>query len=148
MILKPALYALATIAALTAPAVGDDPPLNPAVTQATIETTICLPGWTKHARLSPRRAICLKMKLIHDEGLPEEAIVDFQLDHRIPIVLGGAVEDRRNFQLQDWEEASQKDATESCLGRAICAGRIELDDARRRIWKDWRHVGAGCDGEP
>jgi hypothetical protein len=86
------------------------------------------------------------MQMLQADGLPEEAVVDVQLDHRIPIVLGVAPLDRRNFQLQRWEEASLKDATESYLARAVCAGRIELDEARRRIWKDLRRVGVNCDG--
>ena len=34
-----------------------------------------------------------------------------------------------------------KDEVEACLARAVCARRIALDEARRRIWNDWREAG-------
>ena len=39
--------------------------------------------------------------------------------------------------------AGDKDAIDACLSRAVCAGKIGLDEARRRIWGDWRRAGAG-----
>ena len=32
--------------------------------------------------------------------------------------------------------SARKDKVESCLARAVCAGKITLDEARRRIWSD------------
>jgi hypothetical protein len=68
-------------------------------------------------------------------------LVDFELDHRIPLVLGGAPSDPRNLELQPWDEAGEKDHIEACLARAVCAGAIPLDEARRLIWSDWREAG-------
>ena len=143
-----ALRALVAFFLLVAPAIAEDLPLNPAVTQATISETICVIGWTKTQRPPVSFTNRIKIGLIRREEMPEESLVDFQLDHKIPLALGGAPSDIRNFELQPWDEAERKDAVEMCLARAVCAGRIVLDDARRRIWKDWRHVGADCDGEP
>jgi hypothetical protein len=58
--------------------------------------------------------------------------------------LGGAPSDTRNLKLEDADDAEQKDAVEKCLARAVCAGRIGLDDARRRIWLNWREAGTVC----
>ena len=124
-----------------------DLPLNPAVTQQTIQQTICVPGWTKSVRPSARYTARIKIKLIHELELDEALLVDFELDHRIPLALGGAPSDPRNLELQPWDEATEKDGVEACLARAVCAGKISLDDARRRIWADWRHAGAGCAAE-
>jgi hypothetical protein len=136
----------ALVAALPALAhAGDDLPLNPGVTPATIGETTCVLGWTKTVRPPVRFTNRIKVDLIRREGLPEESLVDFQLDHKIPLCLGGAPADPTNFQLQDWEEASQKDAVESCLCRAVCAGRVDLGEARRRIWADWREAGKLCE---
>ena len=132
--------------AFVAPAFAADLPINPAVTQETIATTICTPGWTKTVRPSARYTARIKIKLIQELELPEELLVDFELDHRIPLAVDGATSDPRNLELQPWDEAREKDAIEACLARAVCAGRIALDEARHRIWTGWRHVGMDCDG--
>ena len=119
-------------------ACANDLPLNPAVTQENIGETICIPGWTKTVRPSARYTARIKIKLIRELELPEELLTDFELDHQIPLALGGAPSDPRNLELQPWDEAPQKDAVEACLARAVCAGKITLDEARRRIWSDLR----------
>ena len=129
----------------TLAASSENLPLNPAVTQETIGRTVCVPGWTKTVRPSARYTARIKIKLIRELELDEALLVDFELDHRIPLALGGAPSDPRNLELQPWDEAGEKDQIEACLARAVCAGKIGLDDARRRIWADWRHAGAGCD---
>lgn len=63
---------------------------------------------------------------------------------RIPLALGGGSSDERNIELQPWDEAGEKDRIETCLSRAVCAGTITLDEARWRIWADWRVVGTVC----
>jgi len=67
----------------------------------------------------------------------------FELDHIIPLALGGSPDDPRDLQLEPWEEAGEKDNVEARLTRAVCVGGIALDEARRRIWSDWRRVGLG-----
>ncbi len=138
--------ALAALLASTWPALAADLPLNPAVMQETIGSTICVPGWTKTVRPSRLYTARIKIKLSQELELDEALLVDFELDHRIPLALGGAPSDPRNLELQPWDEAGDKDHIEACLARAVCAGQIGLDEARRRIWDDWRHVGMDCDG--
>ena len=136
---------VATLIGLPVIAFADDLPFNPAVTQETIGNTICVFGWTKTVRPPVSFTNRVKIKLIRELELPEELLADFVLDHRIPLALGGAPSDPKNLELQPWDEAPEKDAVEACLARAVCAGKIKLDDARHRIWNDWRHVGADCD---
>jgi hypothetical protein len=119
-------------------------PLNPEVTQATIGQTICVPGWTKTVRPPTSYTNRIKKRLIRKLELPPELLVDFELDHRIPLALGGAPSDPQNLLLQEWDEATEKDAVEACLARAVCAGTISLDEARRRIWTDWRAAAKAC----
>ena len=137
-------HSLVAVLAIVGPALAADLPINPAVTQETIATTICTPGWTKTVRPSARFTAAIKIKLIRELEIPEELLVDFELDHRIPLALGGAPSDPRNLELQPWDEAGQKDRIEACLSRAVCDGTITLDEARRRIWADWRAVGTVC----
>ena len=102
-------------------------------------------GWTKTVRPSARYTARIKIRLIHELELDGALLVDFELDHRIPPALGGAPSDPRNLELQPWDEAIEKDKVEGCLAHAVCAGKLGLDAARRAIWTDWRHAGAGCD---
>ena len=140
-----ALVAVLGIAPI-ASASDADLPLNPAVTQETISVTVCVPGWTKTVRPRFKVTNAIKLAKLRELGLTEADRSRFELDHIIPLALGGAPDDLRNFQLEPWGEAEEKDAIEACLVRAVCAGKITLDEARRRIWSDWRHVGADCNG--
>ena len=118
---------------------------NPAVTQETIGTTICVPGWARGARPSSSYTRRVKIALVRELAIPEDMLGDFELDHRVPLCLGGAPYEPANLELQPWDEAGEKDRKEACLARAVCEDRLALDEARRRIWSDWRNVGAGCD---
>lgn len=138
-------HLLVFLLVLRARASAQDLPINPAVTQATIDQTICVLGWTKTVRPSARYTARIEIKLIRELELPKELLTDFELDHKIPLALGGAPSAPTNLELQPWDEAGEKDAVEACWSRAVCAGKIGLDEARRRIWGDWRHAGVGCE---
>ena len=60
--------------------------------------------------------------------------------HRLADLIGQP----RNLELQTWDEAGEKDRIETCLSRAVCAGTITLDEARRLVWQDWRVAGKAC----
>lgn len=62
---------------------------------------------------------------------------EFELDHIIPLTLGGAPRSEKNLQLQPWSEAKLKDKEEVRLSRAVCAGSITLQKARETI-SAWR----------
>lgn len=143
-----ALVVAFRLLAIASTSAADELPLNPAVTQGTIDKTICAIGWTKTVRPPTSFSNRIKLKLIRELELPEELLTDFELDHKIPLALGGSPDDSRNLELQPWDEAVQKDSVEVCLARAVCAGKIGLDEARRRIWRDWRRVGVDCDAGP
>ncbi|PPD40702.1 MAG: hypothetical protein CTY15_14515 [Methylocystis sp.] len=87
----------------------------------------------------------IKAEMLAAIGESHERRNRFQLDHRIPLALGGATIDRRNLMLQPMAVALEKDAIERCLAVAVCDGRLALDDARAAIWRDWRTAGAICE---
>jgi len=120
-------------------------PLNPAVTQATITDTVCVPGWTKSIRPYVEEMRMIKAEMLAAIGESHEHRNRYQLNHRIPLALGGATIDRRNLILQPMALALEKDAIERCLVVAVCDGRLGLDEARLAIWRDWRAAGAVCD---
>jgi hypothetical protein len=126
------------------PAIALDLPINPQVTQANIETTICVPSWTRTIRPLVPAMQTIKREMLAAIGEPFEHRNRYQLDHLIPLALGGDRIDRRNLALRPIEEAKAKDVIERCLLQMVCAGAMTLDEARERIWTNWRAAGAEC----
>lgn len=127
-------------------AAGEELPVDPSVTQATIDGTICAFNWTKSVRPPYALTNRIKSELLRKAGLTEADKSRFELDHVIPLSLGGAPIDLRNLRLQPWSDAVEKDRVEACLPRLVCAGRLSLDRARQAIWVDWRSAAKLCGG--
>jgi hypothetical protein len=70
-----------------------------------------------------------------------ENAADVELDHIVPLELGGADRDLKNLWLQPlrgpWN-ARCKDALAAALSKAVCKGDAKLADAQDDIRKDWR----------
>lgn len=135
--------ALAEGAAIAGEQTG--PALNPAVTQATIAETICTTGWTRTVRPYVADMKRIKAAMLAAVGEPIERRNRYELDHIVPLALGGALIDRRNLALQPIDEAREKDAVEVCLSSLVCQGKIGLDDAQSAIFEDWRKAGELCE---
>jgi hypothetical protein len=116
--------------------------LNPAVTQATIGSTICRSGWTSLVRpptsvTAPEKRASMAAYGLH--GSPSQ----FEYDHDVPLELGGAVNDPRNL----WPEPdypggsgfyrNPKDRLENGLKRRVCRGDMTLAQAQRAIASNW-----------
>lgn len=65
------------------------PAVNPAVTQESIGTTICVPGWTATVRPPAAYTSALKARQIAERHLPG-TLADYEEDHLVPLELGGA----------------------------------------------------------
>jgi hypothetical protein len=104
------------------------------VTQATIHNTICQRGYT--ARVRPPRKVtdAIKRRLVN--GLPGPP-QDYELDHLIPLGLGGHPASPNNVWLQNWPEAAMKDRDELRLHREVCAGRMTLEQAQHEMVTTW-----------
>lgn len=107
--------------------------LNPQVTQANIHATVCVHGYSKSIRPPVGYTTRIKRKLV-PRG---ERMGAYELDHQVPISLGGHPSDPRNLVLQPWPEARKKDVLERQLYRAVCSGRVTLKDAQLRM-EAWR----------
>ena len=113
--------------------------IDPAVSQASIGSTICVPGYARAARPSGWFTAALKRRQLPAGASPSA----FEEDHIVAISLGGAPKDVRNLRPQPWAEARAKDRLEAALHRAVCAGEISLADAqaslarfKNAIWPD------------
>jgi hypothetical protein len=133
------------LSAAQAVAGSDAPALNPAVTQGTIASTICATGWTRTVRPYVADMKRIKAEMLADVGEPIERRNRYELDHVVPLALGGDPIDRRNLALQPIDEAREKDAVEVCLSSLVCQGKIALEDAQSAIWEDWRKAGELCE---
>lgn len=128
--------------------------INAKVTEATLNKTVCKPGWTKEVRPPTRYTNPLKVRALslHPE-LEDRDIRHYELDHKISEEDGGDPIDLDNLRLQPYATAfgakkhqcnprvygytaECKDIIETALHRDICAGRISLKDARAILLDD------------
>lgn len=130
----------------SASAIAETLPLNPMVTQETINKTICIHGWTKTVRPSVAYTGDLKRRMMDQIGVPPEGEIDIKLDHIIPLALGGSPDSPVNLMLQPNDESKDKDRVEVCLARMVCSGKVTLDEGRVAIWRNWRTAGRLCSG--
>jgi hypothetical protein len=115
--------------------------LNPDVHADTINETICIAGYTKTVRPSTNYTNGVKRLLLSRAGLSYEDKRDYELDHIIPLALGGHPRSLTNLMLQPWEGedgAKRKDKLEVKLQCLVCTGKISLDEARFSIYNDWQ----------
>jgi hypothetical protein len=113
---------------------------NSSVTQSTINSTICVSGWTATVRPPTSYTNPLKAQGIIDYGYSDTNMSDYEEDHLVPLELGGAPRDPKNL----WPEphygtktSSTKDGVETKLKNAVCSGRITLSSARTAIRTNW-----------
>lgn len=117
--------------------------LDPRVTQATVNATICTRSYTSAVRPASSVTDAIKRERMKAYGLDGERLADYELDHLISLELGGAPADVANL----WPEkrtgdvsAKQKDAVENFLHREVCRGSMALRHAQRTIAEDWLAV--------
>lgn len=138
-----------TIAARQPPlsfsAVGRRPPSNvqgatdPRATQANIDTTVCRPGYSRSVRPSYAVTSPLKRRMMMAQH-PSERSADYELDHLIPISLGGAPLDARDLWLQPRRgqaNAQDKNALAFVLWRLVCEHKMPLATAQEAMRRDW-----------
>jgi hypothetical protein len=115
--------------------------VDPAVTQATIGSTICRDGWTSTVR--PPEAQTENFKWNVAEPAYGQQNVRGELDHLVPLELGGS-NDATNLWVENYRgflNADDKDRLEIYLHNAVCSGRMPLR-AAQAIATDW--VKAYC----
>jgi hypothetical protein len=116
--------------------------LNADVTPATLGQTICRAGYTKSVRPSTGFTNGIKKRLLREQAMDFDADKGaYELDHIIPLALGGHPRSLQNLTLQLWEGpdgAKRKDRLELKLQCLVCSGDVPLDKAQDAIWSDWK----------
>lgn len=113
---------------------------NPDVTEDTKAKTICVAGYTAQVRPPLYITQLIKKRLLEAQGKTWDDAKNYELDHIIPLYLGGEPGDldhTSNFQLQLWPEAKRKDRVEAVAGQCVCNGQVPLDEARADL-EDWQ----------
>jgi hypothetical protein len=122
-----------------------EPPgaFNLEVHQANIGSTICVPGWTATIRPPTSYTQRLKRTMLLRTGVDPRDATKYELDHFVPLALGGHPYSEDNLWLQSWEgpwSARVKDRLERGLQVMVCAGQISLDAARTAVQHDWHQA--------
>ena len=115
--------------------------LNPDVRQETIQQTICVPGYAASVLPSTSYTTGVKAKLLRERGQDLSAASSYELDHRVPLALGGHPQNLRNLELQPWEGeagAKKKDRLERRLQVLVCGGKVGLQAAQQAMYFDWQ----------
>jgi hypothetical protein len=113
---------------------------NPDVSQSTIDSTICVSGWTATIRPPTSYTNTLKTQGIADYGYADTSLSDYEEDHLLPLELGGAPRDPANLwpEPHDGDENSySKDAVENKVKKSVCAGDVTLSAAQHAMLTDW-----------
>jgi hypothetical protein len=113
--------------------------IDPAVTQATIGSTICRSGYTDTVRPPESQTEAFKFDVA--EPAYGQHDVHGELDHLVPLELGGA-NDAANLWVEAGSIPNPKDRVENALNDAVCAGHMPLRAAQRKIARDWIAAGA------
>jgi hypothetical protein len=126
--------------------------LTPGVATSVDATTVCSPGYSKKVRPVGARWRKLKDEAYGRYGIARghRSYVDehgvrhaaYEVDHLVPLELGGAPDDLRNLWPQPMGDAKRKDVVEDELHHLVCGHRVPLAQAQAAISRDWRTAAA------
>ena len=125
-----------------------DSTLTPGEAVITDATVVCRPGYATRIRPNGAAWQRLKEEAYDRYGLRRghRSVVDaygmrhtaYEIDHLVPLEIGGAPTDIRNIWPQPIAAARQKDRVENELHSLVCSGRISLVAAQTAIARDWK----------
>jgi len=125
--------------------------VNPDVSQANIQSTICVSGFTSTIRPPSSYTTSLKVKQLQYgyavDG--DYSTGDYEEDHLISLELGGAPSDPKNLWPEPYfgkYDARVKDRLENKLHDLVCGGTISLRTAQRAIASNWESAYASYIG--
>jgi hypothetical protein len=110
--------------------------IDPTVTQANIDSTICRYGYTDRVR--PPEWITEPEKHASLASYGDTApIYEYEYDHLVPLELGGARNDPRNLWPEPGPSPNPKDELEDRLHQLVCDGQVTLVAAQLAIARNW-----------
>ncbi len=106
------------------------------VTQDNIDSTICVPGYTKTVRPPVSVTEPQKLESMKSYGFTDSPS-NYEFDHLIPLELGGAPDDPKNLWPQPHSSSFTKDGIENYLHDQVCSGNMDLKTAQHEIATNW-----------
>ena len=98
---------------------------------------MCVPGYAKKVRAVPA---WLKRRAYAEYGITEYKTGDYEVDHLIPLSLGGSNSIRnlwpQSTKTSPWN-SYVKDALERKLHKLVCTGQLDLKTAQSQIASNW-----------
>ncbi|MEC5406177.1 hypothetical protein VOM14_11515 [Paraburkholderia sp. MPAMCS5] len=119
--------------------------LDDRVTQQSIGETICRPGYASAVSPPLDKLMAHKDRMLAERGLDADDGVDFALDRRVPVVLGGSPDAPSNLRLLPWagrQGERRKARVAVMLKRCVCEGKLSLGQAQAAIVGDWSIVNS------
>ena len=105
------------------------------VTQANIQSTICVTGYTDTVRPPTSLTEPAKFQSMAAYSSPGSAS-DYEYDHLVPLELGGS-SDVRNLWPETHASSYTKDGVENRLNSVVCSGQVTLAAAQQAIATNW-----------
>lgn len=113
--------------------------IDPAVTQANIDSTICMTGYTSTVRPSSSITAAFKTLSVAQYGLSYNKTTEY--DHLISLELGGTNSVKNLWPEQNRSAATgttnPKDSIENRLHKSVCAHQVTLSAAQHAIAVNW-----------
>jgi len=110
--------------------------INPAVSPANVQSTICRRGYTDTVR--PLESVTEPEKRASLAAYGETGpLHDYEYDHLVPLELGGAPNDPRNLWPEPGASPNPKDELEERLRSLVCDGELSLAAAQQEIAANW-----------
>jgi hypothetical protein len=110
--------------------------IDTAVTQANIQSTICVTGYTTTVRPPDSITEPAKLQSMMAYSSPGSAS-DYEYDHLVPLELGGSSDVRNLFPEAHAGGSYTKDGVESRLNHVVCSGQVSLAAAQQAIATNW-----------
>ncbi len=130
------------VAAETLPLIPDDK-LTPGVVASTDGAAVCATGpLGTYSEQHRQTSEAMKRQVYQRYGI-EPAGRDFEIDHRLPLALGGKDDIENLWPQQGWQHPSfhDKDRLEVYLWRQVCKKHaMPLPAAQKLLLGDWRPV--------
>jgi cytochrome c-type biogenesis protein CcmH/NrfF len=115
--------------------------LDPSVTSQTIQKTICISHYTDTVRPPTSYTNPIKRRLMKDVGIGWSHASEYELDHIIPLGVGGAPRAEENLQLLPLEGpdgSKRKNRIEKKLQCLVCSGQLPLAVAQAEVADNWQ----------
>lgn len=111
--------------------------IDPHVTAATVDTTVCRSGGYTSTVRPPTRITDPEKRLSLAAYSNIDPAASTEFDHLVPLSLGGAPNSPANLWAEPGASPNAKDTLENALRDLLCAHHIGLSDAQQMIATNW-----------